>query len=591
MIRHSFPEGSLSGVCLIALGLAGLADARASDTYSAGQLTIPALQIGTATYSNVVVQLGPIVTAPNGISAYGTIDAYSPIDTLLTTQTVMVGSNTYYNAAATVKALSTIGGVSGADTYDPVSHQITLAAAQAGNAIYTGVVITLGSIVSTGSGMPRNILDVYDIHSGQLTMSAIQVGTKVYTNGIITPGRIVSIAGQLPLESSFYQFSNFTAGGIADGAGPHAGLLLGKDGNFYGTTRYGGTAGQGTVVRLTPAGTESVFYEFGARTHDGADPVAGLIQDGAGNLYGTTTSGGSHGQGTIYAIDPSGTESVIYSFGASPTDGTAPYGSLIQDSNGNFYGTTSSGGTHGSGTVFMVSPTGAETVQYSFQGSADGSAPFAGLSAGNDGNFYGTTTSGGANFYGTVFRITPGVPGGAFATVYGFGANGATDAALPYAGLTLAKDGNFYGTSYLGGQYGAGTVFRILPTGAESVVYSFSGGGAVEGSMDGASPYAGVMQASDGNLYGTTSTGGAYNAGAVFRVNPGSTNATGQELLLYSFTGDPGGGGGISGSLDGSQPTGNLVEDASHNFYGTAFTGGVNLGGTIYKLTSVLTSH
>ena len=584
MKRH-FSMILLAHLC--GLGLACLGEARAADTYAGGLLTVPVLRVGTATYTNVVVQIGSIVEAPSGTSANGSIDTYSPIDNQITVQTVVVGANTYYNAVASVKALVSISGVTGADSYDAASGQITLAAVQYGDAIYTGVVITPGAIVTTGGGMPANTLDVFDGKTGQLTMAAIQVGTKVYTNGIIRPDKIIGAQGQLPLETQFYQFSAVTAGGVADGAGPDAGLILGHDGNLYGTTRYAGAGNRGAVIRLTPSGTESVVYAFGAAAQDGADPSAGLIQDAAGNLYGTTTGGGAHGQGTVFRIDPAGKESLLYSFGASPTDGSGPTGSLLLDGSGNLYGTTPSGGAHGSGTVFVVSPAGVETVLYSFLGTADGLAPFAGLTAGNDGNFYGTTTSGGASFYGTVFRITPGAPGGAFTTVYAFGANGVTDAALPYAGLTLGKDGNFYGTSYLGGQFGAGTVFKLTPGGSESVLYSFSGGGAVAGSNDGASPYAAVIQGSDGNLYGTTATGGAYSAGSVFRINP----TTGAELPLYSFTGNPGGATGISGSLDGAEPNGSLVEDANHIFYGTASTGGASLAGTVFKLTAVLTAH
>jgi uncharacterized repeat protein (TIGR03803 family) len=568
----------------LGLGLVCLGEAHAVDSYSGGLLTIPTLQAGTATYSNVVVQIGSIITAPSGTGPNGSVDTYSPIDNEITVQSVVVGQTTYYNAVASVKALVSIGGVSGADSYNAATGQITLSAVQYNDAIYTGVIITPGAILSTGGGMPANTMDVYDGQSGQLTLPAIQVGAKVYTNGILRPGRIVGAQGQLPVEKQFYQFSTVTAGGVADGAGPDAGLLAGSDGNFYGTTRYGGAHGQGAVIRLTPSGNESVLYAFGTAAKDGSDPSAGLIQDSAGNLYGTTIGGGAHGQGTVYRIDPAGKETILYSFGATVTDGSGPTCSLILDNSGNLYGTTPSGGANGSGTVFKVDPSGTETVLYSFLGAADGLAPFAGLTAGNDGNFYGTTTSGGGSYYGTVFRITP---SGAFSSVYAFGTNGVTDAALPYASLTLGSDGNFYGTAYLGGLYGAGAVFRLTPAGAESVLYSFTGGGALAGSTDGASPYAGLIQGSDGNLYGTTATGGAYNVGSVFRITP----ATGRELLLYSFTGDPGGGAGISGSLDGAQPNGSLLEDGSHNFFGTASTGGAGLTGTVFKLTSVLTAH
>jgi uncharacterized repeat protein (TIGR03803 family) len=193
-----------------------------------------------------------------------------------------------------------------------------------------------------------------------------------------------------------------------DGQLPWAGLVQGSDGNFYGTTEGGGTTNNnGTVFRISPSGTYTNLYSFGTSPKDGAIPNAGLVQGSDGNFYGTTVIGG----GTVFRISPSGTYTSLYSFAGYPTDGQYPEAGLVQGSDGNFYGTTEGGGTYSGGTVFRISPSGSETNLYSF-GSypTDGVAPFAGLVQGSDGNFYGTTYLGGSSANcdggcGTVFRI------------------------------------------------------------------------------------------------------------------------------------------------------------------------------------------
>jgi uncharacterized repeat protein (TIGR03803 family) len=199
-------------------------------------------------------------------------------------------------------------------------------------------------------------------------------------------------------------------GAGADGATSVAGLVMDGSGNLYGTTEFGGTNNQGTVFKITPTGTESVLYSFGATTTDGDNPLAGLIMDASGNLYGTTVRGGANGVGTVFKITPTGTESVLYSFGATTTDGAGPMAGLVMDGSGNLYGTTEGGGTNITfGTVFKITPTGSETILHSFAGGADGAAPAAGLIIDSSGNLYGTTTGGFNNTgtAGTVFEITP----------------------------------------------------------------------------------------------------------------------------------------------------------------------------------------
>jgi uncharacterized repeat protein (TIGR03803 family) len=349
-----------------------------------------------------------------------------------------------------------------------------------------------------------------------------------------------------------------TFAGGADGDGPAAALIQGSDGNFYGTTYNGGTNNLGTVFKITPAGVETILRSFVGGSTDGNYPAASLIQGGDGNFYGTNYSGGASNSGTLFKITPTGTETVFYSFN-SEAEGQNPVG-LIQGGDENFYGTTSSGGTSGNGTVFTISSGGVETPLHSFAGgTTDGRFP-ASLTQGSDGDFYGTTALGGASNEGTVFKITP---GGVETVLYSF--TGGTDGGQPQAALIQATDGNFYGTTISGGTSGQGTVFKITPSGFEAVLYSFTGG------ADGGVPQAAVIQGIDRNFYGTTSGGGASGQGAVFRIT-----STGVETVLHSFAG---------GASDGSHPYAALIQGGDGSFYGTTRDGGASSQGTVFKIT------
>lgn len=259
----------------------------------------------------------------------------------------------------------------------------------------------------------------------------------------------------------------------------------------------------------TPTGEFTVLYSFSGGSSDGASPTA-LIQGSDGNFYGTTGAGGSNDRGVVFEVTPAGAETVLHVFpNTTTTDGQEPYAGLIQGSDGNFYGTTYFGGTANSGVVFEVTPNGTETVLHSFAGGNDGANPYAGVTQGSDGNFYGTTYNGGRYGFGAVFKLTP---GGTETVLYSF-AGGSSDGAYPEAGLTLGNDGNFYGSTYQGGPAGLGTVFRITPNGVESILHNFAGG-----SSDGANPVANLVQATDGNLYGSTAKGGSSNDGTFFEV-------------------------------------------------------------------------
>jgi uncharacterized repeat protein (TIGR03803 family) len=282
-------------------------------------------------------------------------------------------------------------------------------------------------------------------------------------------------------------------------------LIWGAAGNLYGTTVNGGTcgfSGHGAVFKLSPSGTETLLHSFTGGAA-GDNPYAGLIQDAAGNLYGTTYGGGSsacdQGCGTVFRVSPSGAKVVLHGF--TGTDGNHPFAGLIQDAAGNLYGTTAVGGAHGWGVVFKLTPSDSSyesKVLHSFTGGADGGFPAAGLIQDAAGNLYGTTVEGGADGACSFFNRTCGVvfkvsPSGTETVLYSFteGAGGAN----PYAGLTRDAAGNLYGTTYDGGaksgaceQPTCGVVFRLSPTGTETVLHTFTGG------TDGGTPYAGLIQ-------------------------------------------------------------------------------------------------
>jgi uncharacterized repeat protein (TIGR03803 family) len=315
-------------------------------------------------------------------------------------------------------------------------------------------------------------------------------------------------------ETVLYSFS----GTGSDGANPSAGVIRDASGNLYGTTLYGGTSGEGTVFKLSKTGKETVLYNFCGESHctDGEEPLAGLVEDTKGNLYGTTYGGGSSNWGTVFKVNKAGKETVLYSFQNS--DAHYPYAGVIRDTKGNLYGTTASGGTgtgcgdSGCGTVFKVSKTGKETVLYSFTGATDGNDPRAGLIEDSKGNLYGTTLQGGTSGEGVVFRLSTMAEE---TVLHSF--VGGTDGVNPRAGLIQDTKGNIYGTTYTGGSTGNGVVFELKKTGQETVLYTFC---SLSNCTDGAHPLAGLILDSKGNLYGTNSNYGVYGYGAVFELTP-----------------------------------------------------------------------
>jgi uncharacterized repeat protein (TIGR03803 family) len=356
------------------------------------------------------------------------------------------------------------------------------------------------------------------------------------------------------------------------GSNPGGGLVQGIDGNLYGTTVNDGAISGGTIYRITAAGKLTTIYNFCSLSNceDGAFPNSALVLAGDGNFYGTTINGGTHDAGTAFRITPAGTFSVIYNFcnQGNCLDGGGPSG-LMQASDGNFYGTAYSGGTTNNGTVFRLTPAGTLTAIHSFcvtSGCPDGDIPESALVQGIDGNLYGTTTLGGTSILGgVVFRISM---TGNFEVLHDFCSSlSCADGSQPYSQLLQASDGNFYGTTYYGGTNctfggaGCGTIFRITPDGTLTTMFSFCPADCSAGYL----PIAGLIEGSDGNLYGTTDSVEGCEplaCGAVYRMT-----LQGNVTAIHTFC-------ATTGCPDGANPQAPLFQATNGAFFGAAFWGG-----------------
>jgi uncharacterized repeat protein (TIGR03803 family) len=407
----------------------------------------------------------------------------------------------------------------------------------------------------------------------------------------------------ITVTASAQTFKTLASFDGTNGLMPFGSLLQGVNGNLYGTTSLGALgincdfqafqSGCGTVFEVTPAGKLTTLYSFCSQTNctDGAYPYGSLVQGVNGNFYGTTFYGAAgtycfiQGCGTAFEITPAGKLIRFYDFCSqiNCTDGSNPSGGLVQATNGSFYGTTYDSGANGAGTVFKITPAGKLTTLYNFcpngLSCTEGGYPQAGLVQGTNGNFFGTTTQGGANgfSYGTVFEMTP---AGILTTLYNFCSQpNCTDGDFSKGGLVQATDGNFYGNTLTGGANGAGTVFKITPAGKLTTLYSFC---SQANCADGGTPYNGLVQATNGNFYGTTSQGGANGeGGTVFEITP-----AGKLTTLYSFCSQ-------TNCTDGSLPFVGLIQDTNGNLYGTTASGGditCNFGapygcGTVFSIS------
>lgn len=374
---------------------------------------------------------------------------------------------------------------------------------------------------------------------------------------------------------NFTSLASFNGGNGGDPK--YMSLAQGLDGNFYGTTTYGGqitcdpSLGCGVIFKITPGGElrKLKVLESNRKEQDGTQPTATLLLATDGNFYGTTTSGGRYYNGAVFKITPGGEMTTLYSFcaqGSPCADGAGPYGGLIEGPDGNFYGTTAWGGTNSTcfrncGTVFRITPTGNLTTLANFcTGNPCASfspTPYGELVLGNDGNFYGTTQYGGNPGDGTVFKVTP---GGILTTLHSFQGS---DGGYPLGGVVLGNDGNFYGTTSAFGAYESGTVFKITPARVLTTLYNFC---VQTACADGGDPFGTLIQATDGNFYGTTVGGGSQGScgsyvacGTIFRITPAGSLTT----VFQSFD-----------NTNGFYPSAGLVQGTNGVLYGTTYAGG-----------------
>ena len=378
---------------------------------------------------------------------------------------------------------------------------------------------------------------------------------------VVTASGIAFAQGPLEILHTF-------TGTTSDGALPMGPLIQAPDGNFFGTTSDGGPDGTGSIFKMTPGGTITFLHFFGDYV-DGYFPTSRLLLASDGNFYGTTAGGPDFG-GTIFRMSPDGHVTTLKTFNGYNSDPHNFYGPLIQATDGYLYGTTENGGTPNRGTIFRMSLDGSSfTVLHEFN-LLDGTIARSGIIQASDGNFYGTTFNGGlvgCNGYGcgTLYRMTP---NGAFTVMHRF-AGGDADGNGGQSTLIQGRDGNIYGTTYLGGPWNSGTVFRLSPSGAYKVIHFF------DGLNEGYYPRE-LVHGTDGFLYGTTGGGygygcGGWGCGTVFRMS-----LDGSLTTLNSFTGQD----------DGASPYAGLLEGADGKLYGLTAYG--SWPGAVFRVDPIV---
>jgi len=389
---------------------------------------------------------------------------------------------------------------------------------------------------------------------------------------VVSVSLILALSSHSSVEAQSRTFTvlySFT--GAGDGCSPGS-VVLDEKGNLYGGTWVGGSFLWGALFRLDTTNKLTVLHNFTGG--DGLFASATLIRDAAGTIYGVTSEGGvpegatfgRYGDGAVFKLDAVGKFSVLHGFKGG-TDSGAPNGPLLRDDEGNLLGTAyGDDQPNYQGVVFKIDANGKKTVLHRFTGGSDGGSPFGNLIVDAAGNFYGTTTGGGAFGYVTVFKMDK---SGKETVLHSFGMPGTPDGYAPYSGLVRDDNGNLYGTTVSGGNrsctiglVGCGIVFKLDTAGKETVLYSFTG------SPDGANPIAGLVRDAAGNLYGTTAYGGIagggdFCCGTIFKLD-----TSGKETVLYTF----------SGGSDGANPNG-LILDASGALYGTTLKGGKSYTG------------
>lgn len=407
------------------------------------------------------------------------------------------------------------------------------------------------------TGSATSTLTIPNLTPASAGSYSVIVSNSLYA--VASDKAVLTVVTVSPPSASMTGIHPFS--GDIDGAFPYAGLIQGKDGFLYGTTEGGGASYYGTIFKMAYSGGKSLLYSF-TDGNSGANPYGTLVQGTNGNFYGTTYAGGTNAYGTIFKMTSSGSVSFPYSF-TGGVAGANPLAGLVQGADGNFYGTAYMNGADYYGSVFKMAPGGAVTALYGFTDGSDGAYPYAGLVQGSHGNFYGTTLQGGADYYGTVFKLAT---NGTLTTLAAFNdVNGS----YPQGGVIQGADGNFYGTTSEGGTNGYGTVFSLTTNGTLTTLFSFA-------NTNGSGPAAALVQGNDGNLYGTTSSGGIGGQGTVFKI---TTNGILTTLLWFD-------------GLNGANPQSALVQAADGNFYGTTAMGGQDFNpstgggnGTVFRLT------
>jgi uncharacterized repeat protein (TIGR03803 family) len=371
-------------------------------------------------------------------------------------------------------------------------------------------------------------------------------------------GLVTTQSAQAQALKVLYSFT-----GASDGGDPFPAVIRDGAGNLYGTTDYAGTSFAGVVFKVNKTGQEAVLYNFCSLNGctDGQYPYAPLVRDAAGNLYGTTQYGGTANLGVVFKLSATGTETVLHSF-TGGADGVYPDGGLFRDAAGNLYGTTQSGGTSNVGVVFKISKAGKETVFHTFTGAAnDGGEPvYSGFYRDAKGNLYSVASHGGTSGEGVLYKLNP---RGKLTVLHSFAA-GTTDGCYPYGTPAVDALGNMYGATGGCGTSNFGVVWKVSKKGAETVLHNFSG------ASDGEGPLAGVIVDMAGNLYGSTSSGGASGFGTAFEVHK-----NGKFTLLHTFT----------GGTDGKYLDGGLILDPKGRIYGTTINGGTGGYGTVWRIT------
>lgn len=568
-ITAKAPAGS-AGTVDITVSVSGLTSATsAADHYSyADAPTITAISPnkGPIAGGTVVSITGTNLTGATNV-LFGATAASSFSVTSATTASATAPA---HGVGAVDVTIVTPGGTSATGTSDQFTYSDvpTITAINPNQGTAKGG--TLVSIVGT------NLLGVTGVKFGATAASSFSAASDTMASATAPPHAVGAVdvtwttpggtsatgAGDLftytkaPVLTTIARFANSKT----DGAVPVGGLAADANGVLYGATKEGGANGLGTVFSLTRTGattfSKKILHSFNGL--DGATPYDGVALDGAGNLYLTTSLGGARNKGAIVALKPPGyAATVLYSFTGGLSDGGVPYGSLVRDSQGNLFGTTTRGGARGFGTVFkLASGASTVTVLHAFAGQRDARETIGTLVADSNGNLYGTGVAGGAYNVGSLFEVTS---AGAVTRLHSF-APATTDGRTPYAGLFMNSTNQLYGATYLGGTQRMGAIFKLTPPSASDLplLFSFTG-------TSGANPYGALTGDSANILYGTTLNGGANDKGTVFKLIPPANGLSGwSESVMYSF----------KGAGDGSLPRGKLLLGANNTLFGTTSGGG-----------------